>query len=146
MCNAQRMCKKPNVVRRTQSRRTLPWSLCWMNRQEGGLEEHRCWALEILRHIELHLSYKPLWTSPSLSYIRSGSRSMSTTAGPAALCLTWSWGTSIPFECSAKTSVASAMSLASARTPLSLPKQVMKSPQSSALCNMIVLLLMLSNI
>lgn len=90
----------------------------------------------------LNLCFSSLCLSICLSHIRSGSWFMSTTAGPAALCPTWSWGTSIPFECTAKTSVASATSLAEARTPPSLPKQVMKSLQSDAHCNVRVLLLM----
>lgn len=83
----------------------------------------------------LNLCFSSLCLSICLSHIRSGSWFMSTTAGPAALCPTWSWGTSIPFECTAKTSVASATSLAEARTPPLLPKQVMKSLQSGAHCN-----------
>lgn len=120
----------------------------WIDRREHG-----CLGIgESSSYIDLDLSYKPLWTSSSLSlslllyrsiclsHIRSGSWSMSTTAGPAALCLTWSWGTSIPFECSVKTSVAWAMKLASARTPPSFPKQVMKSLLSTANCNGIALI------
>lgn len=58
---------------------------------------------------------------------RSGSRCTSTTAGPAAPCLTWSSATSIPSECSARTSAASATRRESAKTPPSSPRQVRRS-------------------
>jgi len=64
----------------------------------------------------------------SSSRIRIGSRSSSTTAGPAALSPTWSWGTSIYFKCSAKTSAASASRPASAGTQPSWAKQVTPPP------------------
>lgn len=73
----------------------------------------------------------------SSSRIRIGSRSSSTTAGPAALSPTWSWGTSIYFKCSAKTSAASASRPASAGTQPSWAKQVTPPPHTQPCTTMI---------
>ena len=100
--------------------------LDWKNMDAGDGRFFSLYRSQPRLKASLNLCFSSLCLSVCLSHIRSGSWFMSTTAGPAALCLTWSWGTSIPFECTAKTSVASATSLAEARTPPSLPKQVMK--------------------